>query len=200
MNDIKATVAKNIARLRLSHQMTQLELAEKINYSDKAVSKWEHGDSMPDISVLVHIADVFGVTLDELIHEEGERSAPNFQAPKTISYRRSVIICIAVIGVWALALLAFVLVSLIAPGTKHQWLSFIYALPLSSIVWLVLNSIWLNKKMNFVIISILMWTVLLSVHLSLLLFSIRSSLIYLLGIPGQMIIFLCAFIRKNTKS
>lgn len=45
MNDIKSNVAKNISRLRQSRGMTQLELAERLNYSDKAISKWEHGVS-----------------------------------------------------------------------------------------------------------------------------------------------------------
>ena len=70
MSDIKSVVAKNIAELRQANGMTQLELAEKLNYSDKAVSKWERGDSMPDISVLVEIADLFHVSLDYLIHED----------------------------------------------------------------------------------------------------------------------------------
>ena len=67
MNDIKSIVAKNIAELRQSNNMTQLELAEKINNSDKAISKWERAESSPDISVLVDIAAVFGVTVDYLI-------------------------------------------------------------------------------------------------------------------------------------
>ena len=70
MNDIKSVVAKNIVELRQAKGMTQLELGEKLNYSDKAVSKWEHGDSMPDISVLVEMADMFGVTIDYLVRQE----------------------------------------------------------------------------------------------------------------------------------
>ena len=67
MSDIKAIIAKNITALRQNHKMTQIELAEKLNYSDKAVSKWERGESVPDISVLKQIADLFGVTVDYLL-------------------------------------------------------------------------------------------------------------------------------------
>ena len=52
MNDIKKIIGANISVLRQGHKMTQLDLAEKLNYTDKAVSKWERGDSVPDVLVL----------------------------------------------------------------------------------------------------------------------------------------------------
>ena len=63
MEDIKSIVAENIASLRQAHGMTQLELAEKLNYSDKTISKWERAESSPDISVLAEMAALFGVPL-----------------------------------------------------------------------------------------------------------------------------------------
>ena len=51
-NTIKNIVAKNLIELRKSRNLTQSELAEMLNYSDKTISKWENGDSLPDISVL----------------------------------------------------------------------------------------------------------------------------------------------------
>ena len=50
-------------------QLTQIELAEKINYSDKAVSKWERGESIPDVSVLLELSKLFGVSIDFLVTE-----------------------------------------------------------------------------------------------------------------------------------
>ena len=61
MQDIKPIIAKNITILRQNAKMTQSELAEKLNYSDKAISKWERGESIPDITVLKALADLFGV-------------------------------------------------------------------------------------------------------------------------------------------
>lgn len=75
MSDIKSNVAKNITELRILNNMTQMELAEKLNYSDKTISKWERGDSSPDISVLVELADLFGVTLDYLVRSENIEEA-----------------------------------------------------------------------------------------------------------------------------
>ena len=67
MEGTKNTVAKNIVRLRQASGMTQAELAAKLNYSDKAVSKWERGESLPDVAVLSKIADLFQVSLDWLV-------------------------------------------------------------------------------------------------------------------------------------
>ena len=80
MKDIKSIVAKNITELRIRHNMTQLELAEKLNYSDKTISKWERAESTPDISVLVEIAALFGVTLDALASEGAAEAPPAVNA------------------------------------------------------------------------------------------------------------------------
>ncbi len=56
-----------IKTLRKQHNMTQDELAEKLNVSSQAVSKWENGRNMPDITLLLDIADCFKVTVDELL-------------------------------------------------------------------------------------------------------------------------------------
>lgn len=205
MNDIKSVVAKNISELRQANAMTQLELAEKLNYSDKAVSKWEHADSIPDISVLVQIADLFGVTLDYLISAEHSQQGAETETAKTETaknkpiYRRGIITSVSVLLVWFIAVAAFVLILLIRKKPSYEWLCFIYAVPISSIVWLVFNSIWFNTRRNYLIISILMWSVLMSVHLSMLPFRINVSLIYLLGIPGQLIILLWSIMKRKPK-
>lgn len=69
MEDLKRIIADNIAELRKAVPLTQAELAEKLNYSDKAVSKWERGESIPDVIVLKQIAGIFGVSVDYLLEE-----------------------------------------------------------------------------------------------------------------------------------
>ena len=68
--DMKRVIAKNMTELRLAKGMTQLQVAERLNYSDKAVSKWERAESIPDICILKEIADLYGVTLDYLVNEK----------------------------------------------------------------------------------------------------------------------------------
>ena len=69
MQDMRFIIAQNIAKLRLSHGMTQAELAERLRYSDKAISKWERADSLPDIIVLKQLAELFSVRVDDLFRE-----------------------------------------------------------------------------------------------------------------------------------
>jgi transcriptional regulator with XRE-family HTH domain len=69
MEDYKRIIANNITELRKAVPLTQAELAEKLNYSDKAVSKWERGESIPDVIVLKQIAELFGVTVDYLLED-----------------------------------------------------------------------------------------------------------------------------------
>ena len=198
MNNIKSIVAKNIAELRQSKGVTQLELAEKLNYSDKAVSKWERGESMPDISVLVEISELFDVSLDYLIRENHQEETINNSKNKHI-YSRGIITSVSILLVWFIAVFIFVVIALATDRLEAGWLSFIYAIPVSAIVWLVLNSIWFNQKSNYFIISLLMWSVLLTLHLTLLQVGINIGLIYLLGIPAQIIIILWSVMKKKGK-
>ena len=69
MSDLKIIIARNLVELRKRNKYTQQDLAEILQYSDKAISKWEKGDSLPDIEVLYQICKLYGVTLDYLTHE-----------------------------------------------------------------------------------------------------------------------------------
>lgn len=202
MEDIKGTVAKNIAELRLLHNMTQMDLAEKLNYSDKTISKWERAESSPDISVLVEIANLFGVTLDYLVSaDNGERpvSVEEIEADRQIErkrYNRRAIAYVSESVGWFVAVFAFIITTLILGRMSFQWLYFVYALPIALIVKLVFNSIWFNKRHNYPIISVLMWSLLLAVHTTFLFFGMNVSLVYLLGLVGQPVIVLWSFINR----
>lgn len=198
MLDIKPIIAKNIAELRQSNGLTQLDLAEKLNYSDKAVSKWERGESLPDVTVLMQIAELFGVTLDWLVTEE--HNAKEDPIPAVHHHHRGFITGICLMLVWVIALFVFILLMLIPDVSAHAWLSFIYAIPVTAIVWLTLNSIWFNPRMNYAIISLLMWSVLATIQLSFLPAGVNLSLIYLLGIPGQLIILMWSKIKIGAKN
>lgn len=196
MEDIKNIVAKNITELRLLNNMTQMELAEKLNYSDKTISKWERAESSPDISVLVDIANLFGVSLDYLVRTENIDAAVKENKIKEIKYNRRVISYISESVVWFIAIFAFIITSLITSEATFQWLYFVYALPVVLIVKLVFNSIWFNPKHNYYIISALVWSILASIHITFLYFKINVALIYLLGVAGQIVIVLWSFIKK----
>lgn len=199
MKDINYIVAANITALRQTKGLTQLELAKQLNYSDKSVSKWERGASLPALNVLVEIADLFQVPLDYLVRAHNENETIPTEQKKPLKYRPSVIIAASMLLVWLIALFVY-LVLYFANGIQpFQWMAFVYAIPVSLIVWLVMNSIWFNRLRNYFIISLLMWSCLVCVHLTTLMLGINIGLIYLLGAPGQIIILLWSFIKKRDK-
>lgn len=211
MKDLKPIVAKNIAELRSNYGMTQSELAGKLNYSDKSVSKWERAESLPDINVLTEIAQLFNVTLDYLVsaeHEQQEQldeiiaeetlvqTDDKAEQPlkkamtQKVKYNQNhvIITALSILLVWFVATLSFVITDIIVTNTHMHWIAFAYAVPASMIVLLVFNSVWFNTRRNYLIISLLMWSLLASIYLTLLPFSINVWQIFLLGIPGQIII------------
>ena len=193
LEDVKQIVAKNITELRLLHNMTQLELAEKLNYSDKTVSNWERAESTPDISVLVEIAELFEVSLDELVRGQ----TPTESVTPTVRYNRKAIAYVAESGSWIVAVLAFILISLFFKDASYQWLCFVYALPVSMIIKLVFNSIWFNPRHNYPIISVLVWSCLTAIYATFFYFGIDVALIFLLGVAGQIVIILWSFIKHK---
>ncbi len=196
MEDIKSNVAKNITELRILNNMTQMELAEKLNYSDKTISKWERAESSPDISVLVEMADLFGVTLDYLVRTENIEETVVEHKNKSAKYNRRAVSYVAEGGGWIIAIFAFIITTLITNQMSFQWLYFVYALPVVLIVKLIFNSIWFNPRHNYLIVSALMWSILATIHITFLYFKVNVALIYLLGVAGQIVIILWSFINK----
>jgi len=197
MENLKQVIAKNIADLRTAKGITQLELAEKLNYSDKAVSKWERAESIPDIIVLKQIADIFDVTLDYFMHSGNDRKKAIQLYKKGMVRNHGFITGMCILLVWLIATIVFMFMDSLTNGNLY-WLSFVYAVPLSFLIWLIFNTIWFNYKRNFLIISLLLWSVLASIYISFLAFGINLWLVFILGVPSQIIIILWSNIKvKN---
>lgn len=192
--ELKQTVAKNISELRRGAGMTQLQLAEKLNYSDKAVSKWESGASIPDVGVLMEIARLFGVTVDYILSED-HKVPVRAVVKSTVKGRKHLIITLmSVMLVWLIATLIFVVLK--TTGVPSMtWLPFAWSMPISFILAIVFNSIWGRARMNYIWISALMWSVLACIYLSML--PLNLWLIFVIGIPGQTIICLWAGMKKK---
>ena len=191
--EIRSAIAANITDLRKKSGMTQQDLAIALHYTDKAVSKWERGESIPDVVVLKSVADLFGVPVDYLLTTEHGEFVPDPLPYARTKRRHLLIMGISILLVWLIATLIFVVVSPIRSSAGTMWLVFLYAVPVSAIVWLVFNSVWFNRKINYLIVSLLMWSTLCSLHLSLVVARIENPglwMVYLLGIPGQIILLL----------
>ena len=199
MSELREVVAKNITELRQKNKMTQLTLAEKLNYSDKAISKWERGESFPDIFMLKKIADLFEVGVDYLFCEDHSETRKVENAiSKTIKRNRILISFLATMLIWLIATVSFVAMGLVRENPIiPSWILFVYAIPLSAVVTLVFNSIWGKPKLNYLIITVIVWSILLSVHITYLtVFSVNVWIIYVIGIPSQIIIGLWAGINN----
>ena len=187
-NNFKLIVAQNIFYLRTQNHMTQLELAQKLNYSDKAISKWERGDGIPDAFVLKKMSELFGVTVDYILteHNEQERKVDTKPAQKAKAMLANVIM----ISIATLALLVFIILAITIK--VYYWQLFIYAIPAIIIVGIVFSFILKNKIMGIISISALMWSILLVIYFAL--WSFRNSyatwMILLVGIPAQIIVLL----------
>lgn len=192
MERLKGIIASNISALRTASSMTQLELAERLNYSDKSVSKWERAEAVPDIAVLKSIADMFGVSVDYLITEHENVSLGENSAPSEVSHRN--IVGIAVIGIFTVALLIFIILWILG---RVEWLIFVAALPVALITVLILHSVWCHGKHNFYIISALVLSIFAAVYLFLLPKNLWQ--IFLLAIPTLLIVYFCFRIKRRKK-
>lgn len=196
---LKYFIGKNIAAYRKRCGLTQAELADKLNYSDKAVSKWERGESTPDIITLAQLAEQFGITVDELIrdpdalpeHTGAVQQAMGRVVEKTLKRKadKNIILGLSSILVWFVALLLYVILS--GLELENSWLAFFYAIPANAIVLLSLRSAWHDFRWNSGLISAIMWGSLLSLYMTLVVLAgIHYWKMFLLGIPGQIAILL----------
>ncbi len=196
MDEMKRIVADNIIGIRTSLGLTQAQLGEKLNYSDKSISKWERAESIPDILVMKKIADLGGVTVDYMLntHDESEEPRHTVQENAVHGYSRRFITLTVLAGIWALAVMTFVILWICG---IFSWLIFVYAVPVSLITLLVLNSVWGDRSWNLYIISGIVWGVLCSIYLTAL--SQNWWQLFLLGVPAQIIIIFAFSIKRRPK-
>ena len=203
MNDekLKSQIGANIALYRKNAGLTQAGLAAKLNYSDKAISKWERGESIPDVITLLTLAEQFEITVNDLLvdpnalPEDGDpgklEKAMSHVSEKALKRKanKNVILALSSTLVWFVALLIFVVIS--SFDIPYSWLAFLYAVPVNAIVLLSLRSAWHDFRWNRWLISAIVWGFLVAIHASLLvLLKFNMWRMFLLGIPGEIAIML----------
>ena len=180
--------ARNLAHYRKALGLTQIELAERLNYSDKSVSKWERGDGLPDLAVTAQIAEIFGLTVNDMIAEKPKR--------RLMTTRTQIIITLLSMGVaWLVATILFFICEIIFPSIKVWWLFYIYASPISAIVGIVFSCIWWKKIHLFASVSTLIWSLALCVMLTV---SVpKIYLIFIVAAVLQILALLWFLIKKQ---
>ncbi len=190
-NEFKKIVVDNLIYYRKINKLTQLQLAEKLNYSDKAISKWERGESLPDLYILYNIADIYGITLNDLTSEI------KTQPTNKKSTIHSLITILSILLVWLVATVVFVAIKLFSPELPKVWLSFIFAIPVSMIVLVVYSSLWGSYLYKFFTISGLCWSIPLALTIAI---SYKYMwLSFICVIPLQFLVIFFLILRKKTK-
>ncbi len=197
--ELEQIVSTNLTALRKKREWTQAELAEKINYSDKSVSKWERGEALPDLKVLTKLAELFGVTVDYFVTENAEETPEQFTSPGVRRRYQYWIISLAVTLVWLIATTVFVYIAVesnLAGGANiWAWTCFVWALPASFLVLLVFDYRYFHSRLFVYFASLLMWTLIAAIFLQWL--NHAMWMLFLLGIPAQAIITLTDLVRRT---
>lgn len=177
MDDLKETISKNLVELRTKARLTQLQLAEMLNYSDKAVSKWERGEAVPDLRVLIQLAEIYGITLDELVKRDG--ATPKIEPFRRINGKRAFITALSVVLVWFVATGLFTLFYFIPATASYAYLVFVVAPLPMAIVLTVFSVKWGNRMTNAVSTSLILWSCAVIFHVFVITFTNFDVIIWL---------------------
>lgn len=196
MENIKLIVGENLSQLRKNKKITQLELAEMFNYSDKAISKWEHGDTLPSIETLYELCNFYGVTLDYLTHKGDESSKKEFikRNDKT-EYKHKIIITSLLISfVWILATIIYIYLYIDAPHISFYQV-FLWAVPISSLVLIGMNALHMkDKRISFWSLSVFIWSLIISSYVQFIQYNPWP--IFILIVPIQISLILWTNLKK----
>jgi transcriptional regulator with XRE-family HTH domain len=192
---LRQRIAANMAHYRKMNNMTQSELAERIAYSDKSISKWERAEGMPDIYVLTLLADLFSVSVNDLISENAPLPPP---VSVNINKNRLLILLMSIGLVWLIATVTYTALQIFAPSIGWAWYSFILAIPVTCIIAVVMTSLWWGLKFRFAAVSALLWAIAVAVYLLLPLANV--DLIFAIAAILQVLVILWfIFIKQLTK-
>ena len=180
MKDLRKIIGDNLTELRKRRGLTQLELAEKFNYTDRAVSKWENGDTLPDVEVLYQLCEYYGVTMDYLTHEENAQFKKKDNPLNRTN--RIVITALAISVVWMLATVIFVYFMI--RRNLVIWQTFVWAVPVSCIFAVYFNKIYFHRRITgFICWSLFIWSTLTGSFLSFGNYELWP--LFFIGIPAQ---------------
>ncbi len=196
ISEIEKNIAKNIRELRVKLGMKQSELGEKIAYSDKTVSKWENGSSVPDVAALAELADIFDVTVDDLIRPNAvERlSEKNKETAREDLTNDVAMLCLSILSVYTIAAIAYV--ALIISNGYRFWQAFVWAIPPSALIAYRFNKIRANVRwINALLLSIFTWTLITATYLQLLSYNLWP--LFFLGIPLEAMIIISTLFRRQ---
>lgn len=187
---LRGIIARNIAYYRKQAGQTQAELGDKLGYSDKSVSKWERGDGVPDIYVLSHIADLYGIRVADLLDEK---------APGKRKQQKVLVWLLSVGLVWLVAVIFFFLLLLLTPDLPRKWLVFIWAIPVSFILSLIFSSVRRLILYQLLSTSGILWGVAMGIHFTFMYGNSEAFMLYIIAGVLQILTFLWYILRYKKR-
>lgn len=201
--DLKDIIRDNLVRFRKQAKLTQLELAEKLMYSDKNISKWERGESIPEVTVLKQLADLYGISVNDFLVENPSVKASEEKHEKrphtrVFNKKQTIIILISCALIYLVAtILFFVFRESVATLRDDAWKCFIVALALCAVVLTVYSCIWCTNLLSSISVTMLIWTVAVAFFVCVPLNN--NWLIFIVAIPVQVLDFLWFTLRRMNK-
>ena len=200
MEDVRKNISTNIARLRKEKKWTQAELAEHLNYSDKAISKWERGESVPDVDSLFELSKIFEVQVDYFFYHQHQEQ---FLLPtNTRKIRNLLLLILLCVAAFTLSTAIFVFGCYrdgnVGENAKIYWVSFVWAVPVCALLCSIYFSRhFTNDPRAFLIsLSIVLWGILAGIFLNMLIYDLLFWMVFLFGIPIQAALIIAHFMRK----
>ena len=169
-NKFKENIARNITAYRKRINLTQLQLAERLNYSDKAISKWERAEGVPDTLIMLKLCEIFNVTLNDLVADK-----PKKEKKPTFFRNRIIIPFLSCIGSWLIAIIIYVVFTAI---WGNKWLKLT---TISGLIWSTCLSIYLSLRLFLVSAN-------------------NSWMIFLVGIPVELFFIFFFLLKKRDKN
>ena len=190
----------NLIYYRKAANLTQSQLAEKFSYSDKNISKWERGESAPDIFTLKALSEFYGISVNEFFKERPKKyHEPHFK-------KRLITILLSVGLVWLIASIVFALLMICSQDNQsiinNSWLAFIFALLPSFIILVVFSNVYKQRFFSLLSVSGLIWCSALSIYLPWAIFAPSKYLflIFIIPIPLQVLAVLWFLFKWSFKS
>ena len=193
MKNINEIIGNNIKELRKINKLTQFDLADKLNYSNKTISRWESGEIIPDVQTINKLSEIFEVPISKMFEPDISTRYKLGRRYRLQIGNKLAISLLFVLGVWLLALMTFINYNI--NYDKIVWQVFIWAIPISTIVGIIFNTLWGKKVYNYILYTLLNWSLITSLYLSI--YNYTFWMLFLVGIPIQIGIILCYNIFKN---
>lgn len=189
--ETKDIIIKNLITLRKEKGWTQAELSKKVNFSDKAISRWEKGEVVPDIETLDKLAKIYDKDITYFFKEH--ITTENKKESLVFKYNQIIMSALCISIVWLIATVLFFYLNTIY--NFLFWQAFVWAIPISVAIIIFFNKKLKNKVYVRIFGSIFIWTFLAGLYLQFL--KQNLWLIFIIGVPIQALVLFASFLKQE---